>query len=256
MHVPEAAVLLAAGSGSRLTPLTDRCHKSLLPLAGVPALKRILDNILVAGTKDIVVVTGYRNDDIENFIAANYPGIVRCVFNQYYRKDVNILSVDLGVKALHSPSKGYIIVETDLVIEPKGWQMLLNIGDAEMSFWATCDRYSESLTGGALHVDHQNNVTNIVYRPVYDPRCKGWFKLLGVLYVSRRQVEIDCRTRQAAIMNNIEQYYMMPWIKNLSRLPCFARDLGSLFATSYNDFESYQCADAEVRRISGLWDGC
>jgi CTP:molybdopterin cytidylyltransferase MocA len=252
MRVPEGVVLLAAGSGSRLAPLTDNCHKSLLPLAGIPALKRTLDEILAAGVEDVVVVTGYRHADIENFLSANYHGIVRCVFNKYYKIDVNILSAELGVMALRHPDHGYMIVETDVIVESKGWEILLDIGDATRSFWATSGKYSESLTGGTLQADSQGNVTSLVYRPLYDSRYKGWLKLLGILYVGRPQVAMDCLTRRRAIMNSIEQYYMMPWTKNLSSLPCFARDLGTHFAASYNDFGSYQYADAEFQRISEL----
>ena len=252
MRVPEGLVLLAAGSGSRLAPLTDHCHKSLLPLAGIPALKRMLDKILAAGVEDIVVVTGYKHTDVENFLSFNYPGRVRCIFNKYYKRDVNILSVELGVMALREPCHGYMIAETDVIIEPKGWEILLDIGDGTRSFWATSGRYSESLTGGTLHADSHGNVTSILYRPLYDSRCRGWLKLLGILYVGRPQVAMDCLTRRKAIMNSIEQYYMMPWAKHLSSLPCFAKDLGTLFAASYNDLASYQYADAEFQRISEL----
>ena len=90
---PKNVVLLAAGSGSRLAPLTDSCHKSLLQIAGKAALGRILDHTLAAGAEDVVVVVGHRRTEIENFLAENYGDFVRCAVNERYKDDVNILSV-------------------------------------------------------------------------------------------------------------------------------------------------------------------
>ncbi len=56
------AVILAAGIGSRIRPLTDRSHKSLLPVKGITILERMLINIEAVGIKDIVIVTGYLAD--------------------------------------------------------------------------------------------------------------------------------------------------------------------------------------------------
>jgi NDP-sugar pyrophosphorylase family protein len=242
-------VLLAAGSGSRLAPLTDTCHKSLLPICGKSPLQMILDSILAAGASDIVVVTGHRHMDVVSFIRDTYGDTVSCVFNQRYKEDVNILSVDIGVDALSEPSAGYMIIETDLVIEPAGWKRVLDIGEHEASFWVTRGHYSPTMTGGALDVDDMERVKEIVYQPHYDSIYSGWRKLLGILYVGSDAVMVDRRLRKAAIHRNISQYYMMPWVENIGLLPCFSRDLGELFAVSYNDIEAYNYAAKEYSRI-------
>lgn len=249
MSVPKGVVLLAAGSGSRLAPLTDDCHKSLLLVAGRPVLKDIIDKVLSAGVDDVVLVTGHRSNDIEAFVQTQYADRVRCVFNERYKEDVNILSMDLGVNGLLDPDAGYMVVETDMVIEPRGWDMVLNITDRSQSFWVTRGRYSTTLTGGALHADTQGRVTDLLYRPHYDPACEGWLKLLGILYVGSNQVDADRSIRRAAINKTIHQYYMMPWIENLALLPCHVRDLGNVYAGSYNDIDAYRRTDAEYTRI-------
>lgn len=256
MLAPKGVVLLAAGSGSRLYPLTNGCHKSLLPVAGQPVLKWIIDSVLAAGVEDVVVVTGHRHSDIVAFVSRQYAGSVRCVINERYKEDVNILSVDLGVNHLNDPSAGYMIVETDLVIEPRGWDMLLDITDRSRSFWATRGKYSASLTGGALHADADGRVIDLVYQPQYDPACEGWLKLLGILYVGSAQVVADRSIRRVAMNKTITQYYMMPWVESLAQLPCVVRDLGDVYAVSYNDMAAYRSADEEYTRIlrtRGVW---
>lgn len=79
------AIILAAGLGSRLAPLTDSSPKSLLTVGGTPILKRQIDSILTSGISDIVVVTGYKAEMIKDFISENYPQIsVEYIYNENY----------------------------------------------------------------------------------------------------------------------------------------------------------------------------
>lgn len=232
-----------------MSPLTDHCHKSLLPVAGRPSLQYILDEVLQAGVQDIVVVVGHRQADIETFVRSRYGSAVRCVVNERYNDDVNILSVQTGVAALRQPERGYMIIETDVVMEPRGWRTVLSIDDPGQSFWVTRGRYSRALTGGALDVDGQGAVRQIVYQPRYDLACEGWRKLLGIVYVGSAFVAPDMLLRQQAIDRSIAQYYMMPWVENLAKLPCRARDVDDAYAVSFNDEATYGCANEEYARI-------
>ncbi|MCS7094377.1 MAG: sugar phosphate nucleotidyltransferase [Thaumarchaeota archaeon] len=53
------AVVLAAGMGSRMNPLTSERPKHLLPVAGEPVLKRTVRTLLNIGTEEVIVVVGY-----------------------------------------------------------------------------------------------------------------------------------------------------------------------------------------------------
>ena len=59
------AIILAAGQGTRLRPLTDDKPKCLVPLAGRSLLERQVSVLRGCGITDIVVATGYRADQIE-----------------------------------------------------------------------------------------------------------------------------------------------------------------------------------------------
>ncbi|MFO1378096.1 MAG: NTP transferase domain-containing protein [Steroidobacteraceae bacterium] len=251
MRGPVNAVLLAAGRGSRLAPLTDLTHKSLLPVAGKPVLAYVMDRLTRAGCQDIVCVTGYRKDDIAGFLAS-YGSAVRTIENARYEQDVNILSTEIGVSALRRPELGYLLVETDIVLEDRGWDAILDRTAAGDSFWVTRGRYSRALTGGALHADDSGRVTDMVYAPAYDARYEGWLKLLGVLYVGEREVQADRAIRQKAMQRTIAQYYMTPWVENRAELPCMACDLGDVYASSYNDVEAYQRTQQEFSAVGAV----
>lgn len=242
-------VFLAAGRGSRLSELTIDTHKSLLPVAGKPALQHILDVAVASNPRDIVVVTGYKNADIETFIRATYGDAIRTVLNDRYASDTNILSTDVGVDALHHPEDGYQIVETDIVMQAAGWQRIFR-GERSASEWSTRGTYGPDLTGGALKSDADGQVQGIVYAPHYDPQYHGWSKLLGTLYVGKNEVEADRRIRKQAISRTIAQYYMTPWVENLAALPCRELDLSAFFAASYNDVGAYRNATHTFEKMA------
>lgn len=61
------AVVLAAGRGKRMMPLTAHQPKPLIPVAGTPILERILRGLTAAGITDAVVVHGYLGQMIEDY---------------------------------------------------------------------------------------------------------------------------------------------------------------------------------------------
>ena len=77
------AIIVAAGPGSRLMPITDERPKCLLEIGGKTILERALEALKENGVEDIVVVRGYKGHLI------NYPDITYC-HNPEFRKN-NIL---------------------------------------------------------------------------------------------------------------------------------------------------------------------
>ncbi|GLR91401.1 phosphocholine cytidylyltransferase family protein [Bradyrhizobium iriomotense] len=63
--VPNSAVILAAGLGSRLRPLTDFCPKPLVEVNGTPIIHNALRNLDAVGIGEVTIVVGYRKDAIQ-----------------------------------------------------------------------------------------------------------------------------------------------------------------------------------------------
>ena len=59
------ALILAAGQGTRLRPLTDEKPKCLVPLMGKPLLVHQVHTLQQAGINNIQIATGYRKDQIK-----------------------------------------------------------------------------------------------------------------------------------------------------------------------------------------------
>ena len=66
------AIILAAGLGSRLMPLTKEMPKSMLKVGGEPILKWIVGNLKSCGNHEIIIVTGYKQDKIQEFFELEF----------------------------------------------------------------------------------------------------------------------------------------------------------------------------------------
>jgi len=87
------AILLAAGVGRRLSPLTDTTPKTLIRIGSLTVLERMLDSLIAAGTKDICLVVGHLKDKIKLVVGQNYKGAaIRYIPNPDYERG-SILSV-------------------------------------------------------------------------------------------------------------------------------------------------------------------
>jgi len=109
------AIILAAGVGSRLRPITNNKPKTMVNVNGKPMIAYIVDAILSASIIEIVVCTGYRAEQIEKFLKETYPTAqFSFVNNSAYETTNNMFSLYLARKHL----KGDIILmNADLVFD-------------------------------------------------------------------------------------------------------------------------------------------
>ncbi|MDA0755569.1 MAG: phosphocholine cytidylyltransferase family protein [Proteobacteria bacterium] len=79
------AIILAAGVGSRIRPLTDNCPKSLLKINGKTILEMMLSHIKTCGINEVIFVLGYLQDQIKNYVKTKFPDlIVQFITNEKY----------------------------------------------------------------------------------------------------------------------------------------------------------------------------
>ena len=88
------AVLLAAGLGTRLRPITNDVPKCMVPVNGMPIIERQIKNLIENGVKDICVVAGYKREVLKAFLNTNYP-FVHVVENEVYDTTNNMYSLYL-----------------------------------------------------------------------------------------------------------------------------------------------------------------
>ena len=93
------ALILAAGLGTRLAPITNNIPKSLVPVNGKPILLKQIENLMTNGIMDITIVSGYKADVLEKTVYEKFPE-VKIVESVDYATTNNMYSAYLGIKSM------------------------------------------------------------------------------------------------------------------------------------------------------------
>ncbi|WP_435176532.1 sugar phosphate nucleotidyltransferase [Halorussus sp. AFM4] len=120
-----AAVVLAAGEGTRLRPLTRNRPKPMLPAADRPILEHVFDALIGAGVERLHVVVGYKRDRVQDHFGPTY----RNVPVNYVAQDKQLGSGHALLQAREAVADedGFLVVNGDQVIERR---MVADVLDA------------------------------------------------------------------------------------------------------------------------------
>jgi choline kinase len=113
------AIILAAGQGSRLRPLTDDRPKCLLEVGGRTLIARQIEALGRAGVTEFVAVLGYRGDQVRRLAGPD----VRYIENAEYTHTNSLYSLWLAREELLS---GAVVVNSDVLALPRLFANLLN----------------------------------------------------------------------------------------------------------------------------------
>ena len=111
----KSAVILAAGIGSRLSPITNNIPKCCIRVKNKPIIVRITDQLLSCdGKMNINIVVGHLSDKVRNEMA-NYPDNVKIVENLEYQNTNNMESCRIGLAENDVMSGDLLIINGDCV---------------------------------------------------------------------------------------------------------------------------------------------
>lgn len=117
------ACLLAAGTGSRLLPLTHSVPKCLTEIMGTPILERLVSCLRDQGFKRLVVVVGHLEQSIRKFLDDCAGDLsIDYVRNPLYRTTNNIYSLWLAGSEIQ---ESFLLIESDLIFEARMLEGLL-----------------------------------------------------------------------------------------------------------------------------------
>lgn len=117
------AVLLAAGTGSRLKPLTDDAPKCLSEVSGITILQRLVQSLCDNGFTRLVIVVGYLDHRVREFLEERSDDLeIEFVINPRYATTNNLYSLWLARLTIDEPC---LLIESDVVFDSSLLQKML-----------------------------------------------------------------------------------------------------------------------------------
>jgi bifunctional UDP-N-acetylglucosamine pyrophosphorylase/glucosamine-1-phosphate N-acetyltransferase len=185
-------VVLAAGVGSRMWPLTEYRPKPMLPVAGKPLVAHTVDAAVEAGATEIVLVVGYEADDVRAFFGEEYAGVPV----EYAVQEEQLGTADAVRSALDALDEGrFAVLNGDALYDVPSLATLYDGGPAVGSF-----EVADPTSYGVLETD-DGYVTGVVEKPsdppsnlvnagayVFPEDAHGW--LLDVEASARGELEL------------------------------------------------------------------
>ena len=184
-----SVVILAAGEGTRLRPLTLTLPKCLVPVSGRPLLTRALEPLAAAGVDRVTMVTGYREDDIKRHVAGlSLPFPVDFVTNKAYATTNNTYSLWLARQHVDSD---FVLLDGDLYYDPRALSALLAM-ESEIAL-AVERKYVGEVR---LTLDANGYIATI---GKHVPREAAYGESVGLHFFSRRAADALFQTVDALV---------------------------------------------------------
>ncbi len=163
-------MLLAAGTGSRLRPLTLDAPKCLTMVAGKPILQHLLDIFRTHGINKIIIATGYLEHRIQEYLDEHASDMtIKYVFNPEYQTTNNIYSLWLTRVAI---SEAFVLIESDLVFDTEMFQEMVQPSRIAVS------KILPWMNGTTLSLNNNNTVST--FHMSANPSRHGDYKTVNI----------------------------------------------------------------------------
>ncbi|MBT9583223.1 aminotransferase class I/II-fold pyridoxal phosphate-dependent enzyme [bacterium] len=111
------AVILAAGAGRRMYPLTEDTHKCLLPVGDATLIDRMLEGLIQVGVSEVLLLTGYRAQQLRAHLE-NRSGSLRLTYvhNERFDDTNNVVSLLRALQGYDLQDE-FLLLEADLIFD-------------------------------------------------------------------------------------------------------------------------------------------
>jgi len=150
------ALILAAGTGSRLGKYTKENTKCMLEVNGETLISQALNKLNNVGITKLILVVGYQKDNLMKHVGKKYKNInIEYIENPIFDTTNNIYSLFLAKDKLAEDDT--ILLESDLLFEESILEKLL---DDKRKSLAVVDKYQSWMDGTSVTIDDEDNILN------------------------------------------------------------------------------------------------
>lgn len=238
------AVILAAGMATRLKPLTDKTPKCLLLLDKRPILYYLIENLKKNQVSDIIVVTGFEEQQIKDYLTKTFPNIhFTFITNKDFDKTNNAYSLLLAKEAIKGD---FILLDSDIVFHPDILSCLLRSQKRPILAVKVYQCGEEEIK---VKVNEKKQILEISKK--VNPK-EAWGESIGVEVFdneSRKKLFqiLEKRIIQEKRVNEFYEASFEEMIQN--NLPFYAEDIGNLEAMEIDFEEDLKKAKQLIKSI-------
>ncbi|NGM69075.1 sugar nucleotidyltransferase [Natronolimnobius sp. AArcel1] len=157
------AVVLAAGKGTRLRPLTEDKPKALVEVDGRPIIEDVFDNLLAVGASELLVVVGYLKEQLMERYGDDYRGVPITYAHQAEQRGLAhaILQVESHIEDDFMLMLGDNVFRSNLadVVNRQGEER------ADAAFLVEEVPYEEASRYGVLDTNEYGEIIEVVEKP-------------------------------------------------------------------------------------------
>jgi len=220
---PRQAVILAAGFGMRMVPISQEVPKALLEVKGEVLIERQIRQLREAGIREISVVVGFMKERFEYLIDAFG---VRLIVNDEYARKNNLVSLRRAEKHLDNcyivPCDVYCAVNPFRAAELRSWYMVSDVEDPESTV-------------------RVNRRGDLAFAGAGDPRCG----MIGVAYLTEPEASVvRSRLKEMAADPRHADDFWEETLREGDRMLLPARQVSREDAFEINTYEQLREIDA------------
>lgn len=182
-------IIPMAGYGTRLRPLTFSRPKPLLPVAGVPMIRHVIDSLRGIDVDEYIFIVGYLGDQIEEYVRKNYDVKTRFVVQEELIGQAH--AIYLTREYLHGPA---IILFADTLFQADLSIIKKTTADAV----AFVKEVEDPRRFGVVEVDESGKVTRFIEKP---DSMENKNVVIGLYYLRDSAPMIAAIEKQMAMKN-------------------------------------------------------
>lgn len=171
------ALLLAAGRGTRLGPLTANQPKPMIPIGGLPMIERIMEGIAAhTPIREFVLITGYKAEVLQDYLGdgANWGWQIEYVPQEVPRGVGD--AVNTAREALSAAP--FLMTYGDIMLDPVNYgrfgDAYVETGTREIKAYVGLNWVDDPWAGAAVYLDEKNIIQRIQEKPPKGTATTHW----------------------------------------------------------------------------------
>ncbi len=225
------ALMLAAGMGKRLGKYTGDNTKCMVEVAGKKLIDRAIEAVMFAGIKKMVIVVGYKGQNLINYINQNYSNKdIEFIFidNVDYANTNNIYSFYLAKEYVENDDT--ILMESDLIYDKS---LIKNILQVPHKNVASIAKYKSWMDGTVVTCDDKGYITQFIDKADMDFNSfDKYYKTVNVYKLSKEFSKNIYIPFLHAYMNayGMNSYYetTLKVVAHLSKTQLYGYEIGDM----------------------------